>query len=282
MWKQVLDEHPKSPEAWGRYAVSLVLDKRPADAMKTFEEALEKTDGHVIIKRHFAPFLVNEGNADRAMDLYEDVLEVAPNEVAVLIEYAQTLETAGRMHEVPDVLKNLLGIENLDLDTKAQANARLFEIEQPKRIETIVKAQQKMEAEDFQGAIADIEPVSKWMPDYWKVWAMLSTLYNRVQRFTDAENAARRVLEIFPGAEPAYHELASSLVGQDRAEEAYNFLNQAIRARPGSAAIALSLAMAAKQTGRTEEAANLARQLREAAGPNNPEIEQLLSEIERG
>jgi Flp pilus assembly protein TadD len=242
---------------------------------------MEKTDGHIIIKRHFAPFLVNTGNPDRAMDLYEDVLEVAPNDVPVLIEYAQTLETAGRMHEVPDVLKTLLAIENLDPDTKAQASARLFEIEQPKRIEPIIRAQEKIEAEDFQGAIADLESVSNWMPDYWKVWAMLSTLYNRVQRFSDAENAARRVLEIFPSCGPAYNELAGALIGQDRSEEAYQFLNQAIRARPQSADIALSLAMAAKQTGRTEEAQNLARQLREAAGPNNPEIEQLLAEIER-
>lgn len=281
MWKEVLDENPTSPDAWGRYAVSLVLAKRNDEAMKVFEEALEKTDGHVIIKRHFAPFLLNAGNADRAMDLYEDVLEVAPNEVPVLIEYAQTLESAGRMHEVSDVLKNLLAIENLDQDTKAQASARLFEIEQPKRIETIVKAQAKMESEDFHGAIADLEPVSNWMPDYWKVWAMLSTLYNRVQRFGDAENAARRVLELFPSCGPAYYELASALFGQDRAEEAYQFLNQAIRARPQSADIALSLAMAAKQTGRTEEALNLARQLREAAGPGNVEIEQMLAEIER-
>jgi Flp pilus assembly protein TadD len=110
---------------------------------------------------------------------------------------------------------------------------------------------------------------------------MLATLYNRVQKFEEAEAASKRVMEMFPGAEPAYHELASAMVGQNRAEEAYAFLNQALAARPQSATIALSLAMAAKQTGRTEEAANLARQLREAAGPGNPEIEQVLSEIER-
>jgi len=281
MWKEVLDANPTSPEAWGRYAVSLVMVKRNEDAKKAFEEALAKTDGHVMIKRHYAPFLVSEGDLDRAMDLYEEVLEVAPNEVPVHVEYATTLENAGRLHEVPDALKKLLAVENLDQDTKGQASARLFEIEQPKRIEVIVKAQGKMEAEDFQGAIADLEPVSNWMPEYWKVWAMLSTLYNRVQRFGDAENAARRVLELFPSCGPAYYELSTALFGQDRAEEAYQFLNQAIRARPQSPDIALSLAMAAKQTGRTEEAQNLARQLREAAGPGNLDIEQILTEIER-
>jgi Flp pilus assembly protein TadD len=257
------------------------MNQRNDEARKVFEEALDRTGGHPLIKRHYAPFLANNGDNDRAMDFYEDVLEVAPNDVPVLIEYSQILDAAGRTHEVPDVLKKLMETPNLDPDLKAQANARLLEIEQPKRIETIMKAQQKMEAEDFNGAIQDLEPVAQWMPDYWKVWAMLSTLYNRVQRFKDAENAARRVLEIFPGCEPAYNELAGAMVGEGKAEEAYTFLNQALQARPQSPTIALSLAMAAKQTGRSEEAANLARQLREAAGPGNPEVERLLAEIER-
>ncbi|MDQ2985761.1 MAG: tetratricopeptide repeat protein [Armatimonadota bacterium] len=281
MWKEVLNENPTNPEAWGRYAVSLVMAQKTDEARKAFEEALEKTDNHVLIKRHFAPFLAHNGDADRSMDFYEEVLEVAPNDVPVLVEYSQVLDNAGRTHEVPDVLKTLLAVDNLEPDLKAQAGARLFEIEQPKRVEAIMKAQQSMEREDHQAAIADLEPIAQWMPEYWKVWAMLSTLYNRVQRFSDAENAARRVMEIFPGCEPAYNELAGALAGQGKTEEAYTFLNQALQARPQSATIALSLAMAAKQTGRGEEAANLARQLREAAGPGNVEIERVLSEIER-
>jgi predicted Zn-dependent protease len=281
IWKEVLDQNPESPEAWGRYAVSLVMVQKMDDAKKAFEEGLAKTNDHVLLKRHFAPFLASTGDHDRAMDMYEDVLEVAPNEIPVLIEYSQVLDGAGRTHEVPDVLNTLLKNENLDPDLRAQAKARLIEIEQPQRIEPIVAAQRKMESEDFNGAIADLEPIAQWLPEYWKVHMMLATLYNRVQKFQEAEAAARRVMEMFPGAEPAYHELASAMVGLGRAEEAYTFLNQALAARPQSPTIALSLAMAAKQTGRTEEAANLARQLREAAGPGNPEIEQVLSEIER-
>ena len=280
-WKDVLDANIESPEAWGRYAVSLVMAQKHDDARKAFEDGLAKTGDHVLLKRHFAPFLASTGDAHRAMDLYEDVLEVAPNEVPVLVEYSQVLDNAGRTHEVADVLKTLLANENLDPDLRAQAKARQIEIEQPQRIEPIVGAQKMMESEDFNGAIAALQPIAQWMPEYWKVWMMLATLHNRVQNFVEAENAAKRVIELFPGCEPAYHEYASSLVGQDRAEEAYTFLNQTLAARPQSATIALSLAMAAKQTGRTEEAANLARQLREAAGPGNPEIEQVLSEIER-
>jgi tetratricopeptide (TPR) repeat protein len=156
IWKEALDQNPDSPEAWGRYAVSLVMVQKMDDAKKAFEEGLAKTNDHVLLKRHFAPFLASTGDHDRAMDMYEDVLEVAPSEIPVLIEYSQVLDGAGRTHEVPDVLNTLLKNENLDPDLRAQAKARLIEIEQPQRIEPIVAAQRKMESEDFNGAIADL------------------------------------------------------------------------------------------------------------------------------
>lgn len=46
------------------------------------------------------------------------------------------------------------------------------------------------EPKDGRRAIADLEPIAQWLPEYWKVWMMLATLYNRVQKFQGAENAA--------------------------------------------------------------------------------------------
>ena len=84
------------------------MNQKVDDAKKAFEDGLAATNDHVLLKRHFAPFLAANGDPNRAMDLYEDVLEVAPNEVPVLIEYSQVLDGAGRTHEVPDVLNTLL------------------------------------------------------------------------------------------------------------------------------------------------------------------------------
>ncbi len=280
MWKAVIDQNPNSPVAWAKYGMSLLQAERQADAEKAFDEGLEKTENSLMVKRYYAPFLVRKGEFDRAMDFYEDCLEETPQDVGLLLEYAQTLGKAGREHEIPDVLKTILAGE-IDQDTKANTQAWLYELEQPKRIEALQRAQEFMEKEEFKLAIDELEPMKVWMQDYWKLWALLSTLYNRAQRFEDAEAAARKVIEIFPGCEPAYGELAGSLVGQDKAEDAYNMLAMVLRARPTSLPIALNLAMAAKQTGRRDEASRLAKQLREAAGPGNVELEKVLSEIER-
>jgi tetratricopeptide (TPR) repeat protein len=280
LWKEVLDQKPDHSANWVKYAVTLINTGREEEGRKVFEEGLEKAEDPLVVKRNFAPYLAAKGELETAMDYYEDCLERNPSDIAANWEYAQVLGQAGRTHEIPDVLNAILKSEP-DQDTAANARAWLYELEQPKRMEVIQAAQKRMEAEDFKGALADLEPLRDWMQDYWKLWAMLSTLYNRLQSFPEAEAAAKKVLEIFPGCEPAYGEVAAALVGQGRAEEAYQLLNSVLRTRPTSTGIAINLAMAAKQTGRADEASRLAKQIREAVGPGNVELEQLLGELER-
>src|SRR5205085_11168201 len=118
---------------------------------------------NLLVKRYYAPFLAGKKEFDQAMDFYEDCLDETPNDIPLLLEYAQTLQQAGRIHEVPDVLKMVLKSEP-DPDTKANTQAWLYELEQPKRIEILQKAQEEMESEKFQEAVEDWEPWTSWMP----------------------------------------------------------------------------------------------------------------------
>jgi Flp pilus assembly protein TadD len=212
------------------------------------------------------------------MDLYEDVLDVAPTEVPVLLEYAQTLKQANREFEVPKVLRDVLAT-NPDPNTKAQTQAWLIEIEQPKRVEAVEAAGKKVEAGDALGAINELKPLRTWLADYWKMWAVLASAYNRAEQFEEAEKAAVQLLNLFPGCEPGYGELATALSGQGREQEAYNMLRNALAAMGNSVPIALNLGFAAKRIGNTDEARNLAKQIREATG--NPEgLRDVLDQLE--
>jgi Flp pilus assembly protein TadD len=206
-------------------------------------------------------------------------LDVAPNDIQVLTEYAQTLEAAGREFEIPQVMKDILA-SNPDPNTRAQAMARLIELEQPKRAENVEAARLKMEAGDLQGAISSLKPLRNWLADYWKLWAMLSAAYNRVEQYPEAEEAARRLLEVYPGCEPGYGELVSALHGQGKVDDAYQLMKYASTHNPNSLPIHINLALAAKRVGQIQEARDLAKQIREAIGPNE-ELEPVLSEIER-
>jgi tetratricopeptide (TPR) repeat protein len=279
LWKSVLDAYPQNAQAHAKYAVALFQAGKEDDAEKAFEYALEMLEDNTVVKRYYAPWLMKKGDLDRAMDFYEDVLDVAPNDIQALTEYAQTLEAAGREFEVPQVMKDILA-SNPDPNTRAQAMARLIELEQPKRVQNVEAAREKMESGDFPGAISSLKPLRNWLADYWKLWALLASAYNRMEQYTDAEDASRRLLELYPGCEPAFGELVTALHGQGKNDDAYRLMQYAATHNPNSLPIHINLALAAKRAGQRDEARELAKRIREAVGPNE-ELEPVLSEIER-
>lgn len=279
LWQGVVADYPQNGAAHAKYALALFQAGKEPEAERTFENALEVLEDNTVVKRYYAPWLTKKGDVDRAMDFYEDVLEETPNDIGVLTEYAQALETAGRDFEVPQVMKNILA-SNPDPNTRAQAMARIIELEQPKRVQNVEAAKERMEANDFAGAITSLKPLRNWLADYWKMWFLLSTAYNRTEQFVEAEDAARRLLELFPAYEPGFAELVTALHGQGKDEDAYHFMQHAATHNPNSLPVHINLALAAKRAGQPEEARELAKRIREAVGPN-PELEQVLAEIER-
>lgn len=278
LWEEQVRLNPDNPHIRAKYAISLVQAGREEDGVKAFEEGIAAIADNIVLKRYFAPILAQRGDYDRAMDYYEDALDVAPTDVPVLLEYAQVLEKAGREFEVPKVLRDVLAA-NPDPNTRAMALAKLIELEQPKRAAMVEAARQKMEAGDYEGALRDLKPLRNWLADYWKMWALLSSAHNHLMQPTEAEEAARNLIDLFPACEPAYGELATALFNQNRAEEAYHLLRIAAANMPQSLPVHVNLALAARRAGQIEEARALARQIRELVGPN-PELEQILREID--
>lgn len=279
LWKDLIDKFPTNSQMRAKYALSLLQADKKEEGIKAFEEGLEKGDDDVLIKRYYAPILAQDGSHDRAMDFYEDCLEVAPTDIQLLLEYAQTLQAASREFEVPKVLRDVLGA-NPDPNTRAQTLAWLIELEQPRRVAVVEEAREKMQNGDFAGALNDLKPLKNWLADYWKLWAVLSSAQNQLGEAQEAEDSVRRLLDLFPGCEPAWGELNTSLFKQGRAEEAYNAMRYAAQNLPQSVGVHINLALAAKRAGHVEEAKTLAQSIREALGPNE-ELEQVLAEVDR-
>lgn len=277
LWKSQIEAHPQNPNIRAKFAISLMQAGKEDEAVQAFEEGLTALEDPIVVKRFYAPVLANKGDLDRAMDYYEDCLEVAPQEIPVLIEYAQTLAKASREFEVPPILRRVLEA-NPDPNTRAQASAWLVELEQPKRVEAVQNASRRAEEGDAKGAIEELKPLRNWLADYWKLWMVLAVAHNKTKQFEEAEQAARRVLEIFPGFEPGYAELNTALHGQAKHEDAYGLMAVAQQNFPQSVGMAVQLALAAKRSGREDEAKSLAKQLREAVGKND-DLERALAEI---
>jgi len=279
LWKEILDKNPQDGGTHAKYAISLINAGKKEEGERAFETALEVVEENAIVKRYFAPYLANEGDLDRAMDFYEDALDVAPADVPTLLEYAETLEKADRSFEVPNVLKQVLQA-NPDVNIRAQALARLIELEQPKRVETVDSARERMENGDFESAIRELKPLRNWLADYWKMWALLASAYNNTGQFAEAEEASQRLLELFPAYEPGFGELVQSMTqqGEEKAQQAFQIMQQVAAMNPQSLGIHINLGLAAVRSGNEEVARNIARSIREAIG-SNPEAQQQLEPV---
>jgi tetratricopeptide (TPR) repeat protein len=279
LWQSMIDANPQNAQAHAKLGIAHWNADQKDESNRAFDRALEVLEDNVIVKRYYAPILVQQGETDRALDFYEDCIDVAPADVPLLIEYCQALDAAGRQFEIAPILKDVLNA-NPDPNTRAQALAWQTELEQPKRVEAVANAQKKMEADDWDGALRDLKPMRNWLADYWKMWFILASAHNRLNQYVEAEDAAMRCINLFPGFEGGWAELASSLGGQDKNEEAYNAMMAGMQNVQGSFAIAMNLALAAKRLGRDDEARNLSRQLREVSN-NAPELQPVFEELER-
>ena len=277
LWKEQIDKDTKNAQLRAKYAISLMQAGREEEGIEQFEKGLAETEDNAIVKRFYAPILYEKKEHDRAMDLYEDVLEVQPNDITVLLEYANTLKEANREFEIPKVLRDVLA-SNPDPNTRAQTMAWLLEIEEPRRTEAVTEASKKAESGDFESAVRELKPMRNWLADYWKMWALLAAAHNRLEQWEEAEDAGRRLIELFPACEPAYGEMVTSLHGLNRDEEAYNMMRYIAQNMPQSIGVHVNLALAAHRAGHEDEAKGLARQIREAVGPNE-DLDKVLAEV---
>lgn len=277
LWKDIVEADSQNGNAHAKYAISLINEGKTEEGVRAFETALEVLEENVLIKRFYAPYLAQNDDLDRAMDFYEDCIDVAPTDVPLLLEYAQTLQAADRAFEVPQVLQTVLK-SNPDPNTRANAQAWLIELEQPKRVESVGLAQEKLANGDAQGALRDLKPLKNWLADYWKMWAVLAAAHNRVGEFEDAEQCALQLLNIFPGCEPAYGELREALNGQGKNEEAWQFMQHAFSNNNQSLGIFVNLGIAAKRAGHADAAKQITDQILSIV-EQNPDMKSELQDI---
>jgi len=277
LWQERVDRDPTNGLLWARLALSKLQAADKAGAAAAFEEGLRQAENPLIVKRYYARVLVEDGELDRALDFYEDCLDETPTDVQLLIEYAQALEKANREADLPKVYRDILQCTQ-DPNLRAPALARLLELEQTRRTEQVEEARQKMEQGRFDEAVRILRPLRNWLADYWKLWALLSAAHNRLGEHAEAEDAAKRLISLYPACEPAYGELATALTAQGKADEALAVLGFARQQLPQSLPLAINYALAAHRAGRVEEAKQLAREILEAT-KGDPEIAKLLAPI---
>ncbi len=131
---------------------------------------------------------------------------------------------------------------------------------------------------DDEKAIAQFQMIIKADPRSASTYAGMSSAYVALQRFADAENAARRTLDIDGSSELGHYFLGVSLMAQQKgSDEAISHLTKAVRRFP-RAHIALA-GLFLRKGHRAEAKTELQQYLDSGDAGARPQAQQMLAEI---
>jgi predicted O-linked N-acetylglucosamine transferase (SPINDLY family) len=141
------------------------------------------------------------GSTQAAAAEFEAALAQRPKDFGALYRYAGVLSRLGRMEEAASALARALELEPQNVD----ARAGLYQVLAPN---------------DPAGAARELEALLKQRPDWADAHYNYACVLRQLMRPTEAEQAARRALEIDPRHARAYRLLGTLILGRCRVEEA--------------------------------------------------------------
>jgi Flp pilus assembly protein TadD len=276
LWTGLRDQDPSQSSNWTNLASTYEQLGRFDDADQTFQTALESVTDTALVHRHYATYLTRREMHVEALEQFEHAIPFMPYDHSLMAEYAVCLFQNGKTEELKEAIKLILASEPPP-DLRAQTVAWQMEIETPQKLERF-NALMALVPNEPERAVEGLEQLAAWLSDYWKLWLALSHAHNALGNHPRAEQAAVQLIQMYPGCEPAYGELAGALFRQDRAEDAYQLLRRTVRQYPQFLTVMGNLGMAAKLTGRQEEALQVADGLSKFI-KQVPAIQELVDKI---
>jgi len=232
-WLALVDASPGFAPAAQSLARSWLRAGQRAEAEQALRERLAKGDG-VALRVGLAEVLLAGGQPDAAeaecrAALKQDEKNV-PAMVVLASAYARknrhelarmVLENARQVNEADPAVWNRLGFVELALGNRAQAleHFRTAASLRPDYPEAHANYGTLLaEADDFSGAVQELELAVKHAPRLAGAWLSLGNARRGLQQFEQAEAAYRKALELEPGLNDAHFNLAVLYLDVEKAD----------------------------------------------------------------
>ena len=261
--------HPRSPDIIESLAWTYEAQGRYAEALEIFGQALEIDDLH-------AGALDGRATALRRLGLYADaetaIAEAAariPHAIRLHVEWGILLDTQGRCTDALERFEHALAIDPFHSMamtwriTELRILERFAEAEEVARAAlerlpapSIWVAHGTVQADQDRGeeALAAFEHALDLDPAYSWAHQWLVTVLRRLQRYAEAETAARRAISRLPGDASLHRELGWVYADQDLDEFALAEFRRASEVDPGDSSGPAIVARALRWLNRYEEA----------------------------
>jgi len=215
--KKAVAANPGSGAAYIRLAAAYEAEGRLAEAATYYEKAIELQPDQKAVYVSLAHVYNQLRNHDREIAAYKKALEFSPNSVELLDPLSRALGDARRYPEAIDVQKQIV-------------QQRPEDAEQHYRLGYLYHS-----AHDYSAAIAAYLQATHLKPDYGDAYHNLARAYAGVRRDADAVATYLHITELkpqFSQIQNVYVELAETYLRMQRFSEAQVAANKAIEINP--------------------------------------------------
>ena len=237
--KKEVAANPGSGAAHIRLAAAYKAEGRLAEAAASYEKAIELLPDQKALYVGLAQIYNQLQNHDREIATYKKALEFSPNSVELLDPLSRALGNARRYPEAIEVQKQVVQQKPDD----AEAHYRLGYLYHS--------------AHDYSNAVTAYLQATHLKPDYADAYYSMARAYSSLRRDADAVSTYLHIAELkpqFPRLQNVYVELAQTYLRMQRFSEAQEAANKAIEINPKFGGAYATSGTAYRLMGRFEDA----------------------------
>ena len=215
--KKAVSANPNSGAAHIHLAAAYEAEDRLQEAADSYEEALRLLPDAKGIYFSLASVYMRLNNHDREIAVYKKALEAFPNSIEFLDSLSHALGNAQRYPEAIEIQKQFIQQK----PEEAEAHYRLGYLYHS--------------AYHYSNAVAEYLQATHLKPDYADAYYSMARAYSSLRRDADAVSAYLHTAEIkppFPRLQNVYVELAQTYLRMQRFSEAQEAANKAIEISP--------------------------------------------------
>jgi protein O-mannosyl-transferase len=272
IWQDAVRHQPDDPMSHYNLGVALVEERRPADAMPSFEETLRLDPEHIGALDNLGMVLNDMGRRDEAMRLFERALRLDPADPVAHNNLGAALITLGRPADALAHLTLALTLAPDEPKARVHRNLGRAKMELGRADEAVTHLERAVRDEPgdadarfslgvvlanlgrFSEAMPHLEAALAGRPDDAEIHDALGSALLRSGQPAQAAEHYRRALALKAEYPEAHNNLGSALLALGRTDEAIAEFERALRLNPDHANARYNLASALLNTGRARDA----------------------------
>ncbi len=236
IYREILAENPKNPDALHLLGVLARQERRPGEAVELISRAIAINNTTAAFHNNLGNALGDLGRYDEAILAYRDALRLRPGSIESQINLADTLKLAGRLAEAIATYRHLLAAQ----PNIPEAHYHLAHLLQ--------------QAGDLPAAVNSYRDAIRLKPDFAEAFNNLGNIQRQLGKMDEAVEALRSAIRFKPALPHSYINLGALLQILGRLDESIVMSKQAIALAPHSPEGHLNLANAYKDQGRLDDA----------------------------